>query len=130
MSRFLWTDGICRRVQQKAGLISVLFSLVHDNFVFFIIPYLIKLAYDTQANKTLSNDEAKAVVCSVLKLLYHRALGREEKGVYVPKQRVNVWRGNFISPWSFNETNIEILLTELMWMHKKKKKKGNWKSTV
>lgn len=59
-------DGICRKVLQKTGLISVLLNTVPDNFEFIIIPYLIKLAYDRQANKTLSNDEAKAVTQSDL----------------------------------------------------------------
>lgn len=69
-------DGISRRVLQKAGLISSLFNIVHDDFKLVIIPYLIKCGYDTQANKTLSNDEAKAVICSIIKFLFCGALGR------------------------------------------------------
>lgn len=42
------------------------------------------------------------------------------KDVYTAKQRISVWRGKIASSWSFNETNIEMLLTELVWMHQKK----------
>lgn len=83
-------DGICGVVLQKAGFISVLFNLVHGNFKLVTIPYLMKLAYDTQANKTLSNDEAKAFICYILKCLYCRALGRGVKFVYIAKQRVSI----------------------------------------
>lgn len=54
-------DGICSRILQETGLISDLFNTVLDNFELIIIRYLIKLARDMQANKTLNNDEAKAV---------------------------------------------------------------------
>lgn len=80
--------GICRRILQKAGLISVLFNVVYNDFKLVLIPYLIKCAHDTQANKTLSNDEAKAVFCRILKFLFCREGG--VKVVYIAKQRVSV----------------------------------------
>lgn len=83
-------DGVCRRVLEKAVLISVLFNVVYNNFKLVIIQYLIKCAHATQANKTLNNDEAKAVICSILKFLFCRALGRGVKFVYVAKQRVSI----------------------------------------
>lgn len=76
-------DGIGRRVLQKAELISILFNTVCDNFKLVTIPYLIKCAYDTQANKTLSHEEAKAIFCSILKFLFCRALRRGVKLVYI-----------------------------------------------
>jgi len=53
MSRFSPMDGIYRRVLQETGLISVLSDTVLDNFELLLIPYLVKLVYDTETSKML-----------------------------------------------------------------------------